>query len=511
MRRFVYILILFNIAIAGGCAKKNYMDNIQTTLPKTFNSIRKPAVAGSFYPENSQDLQKKIYKYLEKAKPVAKGKNVRAIMVPHAGYDYSGQVAAYGYKLLSGRKVNTVVIISNSHSAYFDGLAIDNNEAWQTPLGIVALDLDFADKLVNVDNLIYFNKEAHTEDHTLEVQLPFLQTVLGANFKILPILFGNTNDKAYEKLAQALNKYLTDDDIVVVSTDMSHYPSYEDANIIDNKTLDFVKKFDQLGLEAHIADTMNKKVSNEQTLCCGIDGVKTVLELSKLAGWQTAQILKYANSGDVLIGDKNRVVGYGAVAFWGEEEEGEEINGQAKANLDQKQKTILLDIAKKSVEAQVRGAEMKTINIKDERLNWKEGAFVTLKKNGELRGCIGQIMPSGKPLWEVVQNMGEAACSQDHRFNPVSENELEDIEYEISVLSTPVKVDDWNDIILGKHGVIVKKGFRSGVFLPQVADETGWSKEEFLGELCSQKAGLEPDCYKNKSVELQVFTAQVFK
>ena len=179
--------------------------------------------------------------------------------------------------------------------------------------------------------------------------------------------------------------------------------------------------------------------------------------------------------------------------------------------LDKRQQKELLAIARQTVESYVREGKILKFEIKDERLQKKEGAFVTLHKDGELRGCIGQIIPTDKPLWEVVRDMAIAACSEDYRFNPVAENELNKLDYEISVLSAPEKIDNWQDIKLGEHGVIIEKGRQSGVFLPQVATETDWSLEEFLSQLCSQKAGLDPDCYKKTGdVKLKVFTAQIF-
>ncbi|MBU4319369.1 MAG: AmmeMemoRadiSam system protein A [Proteobacteria bacterium] len=179
--------------------------------------------------------------------------------------------------------------------------------------------------------------------------------------------------------------------------------------------------------------------------------------------------------------------------------------------LNKKQQQELLKIARASVEGYIRSGSAAKFSISDDRLKVKEGAFVTLRKDGKLRGCIGQIIPSGKALWQVVRDMAVAAAVEDNRFLPVRAEELEELKYEISVLSAPRKINNWQGIELGKHGVIIKKGLRSGVFLPQVADETGWSKEEFLAQLCCQKAGLSADCYKNDAnVELKIFTAQVF-
>lgn len=178
--------------------------------------------------------------------------------------------------------------------------------------------------------------------------------------------------------------------------------------------------------------------------------------------------------------------------------------------LNNEQKKKLLDIAKQTVESYVLTGKAPEFKVDDEKLNKKQGAFVTLHYGGQLRGCIGQIVPTNKPLWQVTRDMAILSSTKDSRFNPVSKTELTELFYEISVLSAPEKISDWQNIELSKHGVIVQQGYHSGVFLPQVADETGWSKEEFLSHLCEDKAGLPADCYKSKNIELSVFTAQVF-
>lgn len=180
--------------------------------------------------------------------------------------------------------------------------------------------------------------------------------------------------------------------------------------------------------------------------------------------------------------------------------------------LNNEQQKKLLQIARESVEHFVSNGEKKEFKITDDELLDKKGAFVTLHVGGELRGCIGRIEPSEEPLWQVVRDMAIEAATGDPRFFPVEEKDLEKLDYEISVLSVPERINDWKKIELGKHGVIVKKGYNSGVFLPQVATDTGWELEKFLGELCGSKAGLAYDCYKNDpEVELYIFTAQVFK
>ena len=492
-------------------------------MPK---KIRQPAVAGQFYPSKPGAISEKIEKFLNQAPEQSVIGQIKAIIVPHAGYDYSGTVATYAFKQLQGRKINTVVIVSNSHKAYFDGVAIDDNNFWQTALGQVAVDKVLADKLVKADQAIKYNGEVHQVDHNLEVQLPFLQTVLEPGFKIVPIEFGNKDDGSYKKLAKALKDNLGEDDLVVISTDMSHYPKFEDANKIDQGTLEKIKSGDVVELEKYATEVENAGYANEQTVLCGIDAVKTVMELSKLAGWDQIEILKYANSGDVLIGDKSQVVGYGAVAFLSKKLEVRSKKENANTNtnenatltaatatgeLNNEEQKILLKIAKETVESFVKTGRVPEFSVSDERLNQKHGAFVTLNKNSQLRGCIGQIVPSSDPLWQVVREMAVAACSEDGRFEPVSKDELNKLEYEISVLLKPETISDWRKIELGKHGVILGQGRNRGVFLPQVATETGWTLEEFLSQLCWQKAGLPPDCYKDKDTEMEVFTAQVFK
>lgn len=514
MKKLLLVLVLIFLT---SCAK-----------PQTFNDmpkkIRPTAAAGQFYPNEPGAITDKIQRYLKQAPEEKIAGQVKAIMVPHAGYDFSGSVAAYAFKELQGKKINTAVIISNSHKVYFDGAAIDESDAWQTPLGTVAVDKELADKLVKADGSIKYDSAVHASDHPLEVELPFLQTALAGDFKIVPIMFGNKDDDTYIKLAQALKDNLGEDDLVVISTDMSHYPKYEDANKIDKETLEKIKNGKAEGLADYVKKVENSGYANEQTVLCGIDAVKTLLELARLESWDKINILKYANSGDAPgIGDKSQVVGYGAVAIaqtqkskileapFGTSKSQNENAASTTGELNIDEQKILLNIAKETVESFVLTGKVPEFEISDERLMQKQGAFVTLNKNGQLRGCIGQIVPSDEPLWQVVRKMAVAACSEDGRFNPVSKEELSKLEYEVSVLSTPEPIADWRQIELGKHGVIIKQGGRSGVFLPQVATETGWTLEEFLSELCWQKAGLVPSCYKDKDTQILVFTAQVFK
>lgn len=470
--------------------------------------VRESAVAGAFYPADKEELTAMIGDFLDNTKEVDVKGDIIAVVVPHAGYVYSGHVAAHGFKQLQGRKINTVAIICNSHTAHFAGIVIDDADSWKTPLGIVEVDKRLTGKLVNASNAINYNKALHQHDHTIEVQIPFLQTVLKGNFKIAPILFGNSYDDSYKELARVLATSLGRDDIVVISTDMSHYPNYEDANKIDQKTLEMIKEKDVAKLEEYIEKVKALNIPGEQTLCCGIDGVKTAIELSNILGAEF-EILRYANSGDVEIGDKSRVVGYGSLIMYIPKEVGEKEGMIMKDEyLSKEEKVKLLQIAKASIIEAVTGNEQPEVVVTGDRLRQNCGAFVTIKKHGQLRGCIGYII-AVKPLYQTVEDVAKSAAISDPRFRPMSEEELKDIEIEISALTPLKRIYDVNEIEVGKHGIVIKKGFYSGLLLPQVATEYGWDRNTFLEHTC-MKAGLPKDAWRDESTEIQIFSAEVF-
>lgn len=472
--------------------------------------IRKPAVAGAFYPEDKETLEEAVQLFLDRAERGDIEGRILALIVPHAGYAYSGQVAGYGYKQIQGRRINTAVIICNSHTAYFPGIAIDESRAWQTPLGSIEVDKELASRLVDADSKIQYNSVVHSRDHTIEVQLPFLERVIKGDFKIVPLLFGNTYDDSYKRLARLLYDNLGDDDIVIISTDMSHYPAYEDANQIDPSTIEIIKEGDVAKLERYMEEVKGRNVPGEETLLCGRDGVKTLMGLYSILGNARIESLKYANSGDVEIGDKSRVVGYSSLALYVPadlETREEALMDEEYLSKEEKQK--LIKIAKSSILEAVTGKREEKIDVAEERLKENGGAFVTIEKHGRLRGCIGNLQGE-QPLYLTVRDMARAAALNDPRFPALEPAELKDIDIEISVLSPLKKVESADEIKMGIHGVVIRRGFNSGVYLPQVALETGWSKERFLSSLCADKAGLPPLAWKDKSTEIYIFSAEVF-
>jgi AmmeMemoRadiSam system protein B/AmmeMemoRadiSam system protein A len=501
----VIIFVIFVLMIIGatlifdkGIMKNKSKNSDELISDNIKGAVRKPAAAGSFYPDNEKELSSLVNEYLSKVELPQLEPNIRAIIVPHAGYVYSGQVAAYAYKALIGKPVSRVIILGNSHQEFFDGASIYPQGYFETPLGKIEIDADFAQKLMDADKKIYFKESAHLEEHSLEVQLPFLQKVL-KSFKIVPIILGN-QEGSVDILINALKGLIDSDTLIVVSSDLSHYPNYKDANYSDNKIIDAILSKKRENLQKTISALEKEGISNLQTCACASDSAEVAMALMQ---GKNSKLLKYANSGDIT-GDKSRVVGYASIIF------SDSSTDSGQLNKEQQQR--LLEIARESVETYVKDGKVPEFKENDSGLNRELGAFVTLTKNGDLRGCIGVFTGDvDEPLYRVVSEMAISAAANDPRFNPITESELDKLDYEISVLSPLKKVASWKDIEIGKHGVRIVRGSRSGVFLPQVATENNWDLDMFMNVLCTQKAGLPADCWKDKNTEIYVFTAQVFE
>jgi AmmeMemoRadiSam system protein B/AmmeMemoRadiSam system protein A len=458
--------------------------------------IKYPNVAGTFYPADPAVLSGQIDAFLENAKPDTVTGKIFALISPHAGYDFSGQVAAYGYKLVKDKPYKTVIVLAPSHYYVFKGVSVYPQGKFHTPLGDLEVDSDFTQKVLNNDPEISFDQRAFAKEHALEVQLPFLQKVL-KNSRIVPIILGQCSYQTCQKLAEVLKAAIAkrSDVLVVASTDMSHGYDFEQTPIIDNRTLSYVENMDAQGLYQGLEE--------ERLQLCGGYGVVATLLLAKSLGHDKVKVLKYTNSAEVT-GQKikgNWTVGYSSIAI---DQEKKEVN-----MLNKEERKKLLSLARKSIEIYLKDGKRLELTESDPLLFKEMGAFVTLREHAQLRGCIGSLVGS-KPLYLTVGDMAIEAAVGDPRFSPLGLSELKSIEIEISVLSPMEKVDSADKIKLGLHGVLLKRGFNSGVFLPQVATETGWTKEEFLSNLCSHKAGLSPDAWKDKKTELYIFSAEVF-
>ncbi len=487
---------------------------ILLSLMATFGfceNVKEPNVAGAFYPDDPKVLSAMIEEFLAQAKPSAMNGEIFALISPHAGYGYSGQVAAFGYKLIEGKPYKTVIVLAPSHQYAFSGVSVYADGAFRTPLGEVMVDRDFTQKLLNKIKDVAYVPEAFAKEHAVEVQIPFLQKVLPF-FKIVPIIMGDSSYDTCQRLAILLKHPIGErkDILVVASTDLYHGYDFEEALRVDKETVSSVEKMD--------AEALFKGLEDGQLQMCGGYGVVTTLILSKLLGHDKTKVLCYTNSAEVT-GKREKgvwTVGYVSCAidndspnFIGIVGVPLAVEGGVTAMLNIAQRKRLLEIARKTIETYLKSGKKMEVAETDPVFNKEMGAFVTLHKSGELRGCIGNIIGRG-PLYLTIRDMAIEAATGDPRFPQVNADELKNIEIEISVLTPLEKIDDVSKIKMGVHGVLVRKGFSSGVFLPQVATETGWSREEFLSNLCAHKAGLAEDAWKDKSTDIYIFSAEVF-
>ena len=464
----------------------------EKTVPS--KEVRRAAAAGSFYPADPVALKSQIEKDLNSIQKVASGRPLRVLIVPHAGLDYSGPTAASAFKQLAGSSYNKIILIGPSHHHLFGYAAVDNSSSWETPLGKVDFDADLAAKIISVPQNIITDRSVNADEHSLEMEVVFLQSVL-PDFKIVPILISNPSDELITALAYRIAQNMDKETLLVVSSDLSHYPDYATADMVDKKTIAAVISGNM--------DYFQTLPSGVDTLACGFEAIRVADRVSRFLALDPPQLIKYQNSGDIT-GDKSRVVGYGAIGYTGSN------LSLVVPELSPEAKTEALNIARTTLDNFVRNKTIPGgINIIHPELYAPLGAFITLRKKGDLRGCIGEFEPD-KPLYKVIQDKTIAAASTDPRFNPVTRDELKDISLEISVMTPKQKISDWHNIKLGTDGVVVIRDNHAGTFLPQVATDTGWKLEEFLGHLCAEKAGLNENCYTSPATDIYIFQAQVF-
>jgi MEMO1 family protein len=466
---------------------------------------RQPAVAGSFYPANREELNAALKQFFTHAAPSKDIQNIIAVISPHAGYVFSGEVAASAFNQLDpAKEYQNIFILGSSHYIAFEGASIYSQGNFITPLGTVKVNTELADQLLKNTSVFSQRADAHAREHSLEVQLPFLQYRLKKDFKIVPIILGTQSPETCRRIAEALQPYLNTKNLFVISTDFSHYPSYADAKNVDKATADAILTNSPENLIHSMASYKQKGIPNLATCLCGWTSVLTLLYMTEGNADVAFTHIEYKNSGDTEYGDKNQVVGYNAIAISLREKK-----GRAEFKLSDKDKKDLLMIARNTVEYYVKNHTKPEIEEKhlSSILKTNCGAFVTLKKHGNLRGCIGRFDAS-EPLYKIVQDMAIASSTQDSRFMPVEPNEIPELEIEISVLTPMRRITSIDELELGKHGLYMKKGYHSGTFLPQVAAETDWTKEEFLGHCAQDKAGIGWDGWKD--AELFVYEALVF-
>ena len=472
--------------------------------------IREPAVAGLFYPSDKAELSRAIDHYLAGARPEPIP-NLKALICPHAGYEYSGPVAATGYKLLVGREYRTVILMAPSHYARLSGASVSRANVFRTPLG----DVPISDKARGLAKLNPFALEsaemvqrpgwwtqssrkapasgedtAHTWEHSDEVQVPFLQKTL-KSFELLPIVFGDVDP---ESAARVLAGQIDDQTLLIASSDLSHYHSYAEAKELDTRCVKAVCALDLAQMATQEA--------------CGEKPILTLMHLARMKGWQ-ARLLDQRTSGDTA-GDKGRVVGYAAIAFYAP------TNSAAKAQFGEPERKRLLELVRttlKEVVTNGRLPEVRTNGLPASFLEPK-GCFVTLTRRGELRGCIGHIVPI-EPLYRAVMDNARSAAVRDPRFPAVTADELAGLEVEVSVLTEPKPLTFRSpEELLARlrpheDGVILAMEGRSATFLPQVWEQIP-DKAEFLSHL-ARKAGCDASAWRRAGTTVSTYQVEAFK
>jgi len=445
-------------------------------------TTRNAAVAGRFYTNDPQSLRKEIVGYMH-VKPQL-SEHPKLLISPHAGYVFSGPVAGRGYAEISDN-VKRVIIIGPSHYEYVKGFVLTQASWYETPLGKVAVDTATVKEL-QTNSLASISKNAEEPEHSLEVQIPFLQVRL-KDFSIVPVITGNVDPA---RLAELIFPFIDDSTLVVASSDLSHYHTQTEARELDNKTVETILDSDSEGfLDA-----------------CGETPIRVVMSLAKMLRLKPVKLdVRTSYETAPAYGEQNRVVGYASIAFVKSSESAEIIQNNSKDKIDEKNRQLLLKIARGSLEASVRGQHYKEPENIPADLKENRGCFVTLTVGEALRGCIGYIEPI-MPLYNAVVDNAKNAALSDPRFSPVTAVELDKITVEVSVLTVPqrLKIGGPDDILLKLRpeidGVILEKNGRQSTFLPQVWEQLP-DKIDFLRHL-SLKAGLGPDDWKSASYKI---------
>lgn len=476
---------------------------------RSFSGVREPSVAGQFYPGDAKALAAMIERQLAAAPttPTLPGP-VRALICPHAGYAYSGPTAAASYKRLQPGQAARVVVMAPGHFTLLRGASVGNFGAFRTPLGDVPVDTDAAASLCRC-KLVTNQPEAHVREHSLEVQLPFLQKTLG-RFSLVPLVMGEMTAGERDTLAEALLPLWGERTLIVASSDFCHYGQHfdfepfgrtdrESIAQLDREGIDRILAMDAAGFEDYIARTHNT--------ICGRVPIGVLLRLARLGPTPSAVLAAYALSGDIE-NDYDHSVSYAAIAFGGT---GGPAPAAAKAGaFSAAEKRVLLRVAREAMEQViVKRLKKPAVDTRElaPRLMEAGAAFVTLTEGGELRGCIGNI-EADEPLALNVAHNAVSAATGDPRFLPVGPEELSRIHIEINVLKPPFHIHDLGEFVHGRHGLILEKNGRRALFLPEVMVEQKWTPEETLSHLCL-KAGLESDAWRSGGT-LYCFETEAF-
>ena len=469
--------------------------------------VRKPAVAGSFYPSSAHELESMLGAWMHPSGGLAP----QAVIVPHAGYVFSGEVAASAFSHIpKGHSYKRIFLLGPSHRVGFAGASVDTLFSFaETPLGKVPIDIAAGKELIGRGGGAFTCRaDAHDREHCLEVQLPFLQTVFEEVPPIVPIVIGTQRLPVLQTLAEVLEPFFTEENLFVISSDFSHYPAYDDACKSDLYMAETIVNggLDEF-LEA-LARIRKMDYAGEDTAACGACAIAVLLDLMDRQGRDRFAVehLMYRNSGDSVYGDKEHVVGYNAFAIT--RKSGAPVEDGHLFHFTEDEKRAMIAAARASICSALRldhDIDDTPVGILKEK---GYGVFVTLHLDGLLRGCIGRFS-SSETLQATIREMARSAAFSDPRFPSLSRSEAHKVTIEISVLSPLKRIHSIDEFKLGRDGIYMIKGPHHGTFLPQVAEETGWDTEEFLGHCARDKAGIGWNGWKD--AELYTYQTEVVR
>jgi AmmeMemoRadiSam system protein B/AmmeMemoRadiSam system protein A len=515
----VFLIAVLCIAIAP--AKLEAEMAKETTHRKTptekNRTVREPAVAGTFYPAGTEELETMVDGYLREAalNPPSLGPEdeILMILVPHAGYVYSGRTASYAFSAIRGREYDTVILLGCPHRVPVRGAAVYCGDGFRIPLGTVPVNRELAQAIIDASDLIVDDATPHLPEHSLEVELPFLSMVL-EDYTIVPILLSgdaHTLELVSQAVVDGLRRVRGSSEgvLFVISTDLAHYPRHEDAERSDRAILDAFCTLDTQNLVSVNNEIMGSGIDGLQCTMCGLEAAYVGIRIANMTGGEVAKVLHTSTSADAgIAASDERTVGYGSVIVTGHRKP---LSDRFEP-LKKEEGEFLLQIARNTLFEYLNNERVPDPVLPleyTEHLTQQRGLFVTLYKQGALRGCIGNHVTS-LPLYRAVQYMVLQSALNDPRFPPLLPSEIDEVRIELSVyLSRVEPISSVKEYVPGKHGIILKNGSRSATFLPKVPIEQGWDKKQTLCEL-SKKAGLPQDAWKDNTTRFSVYETQLF-
>lgn len=476
--------------------------------------VRPAYCAGSWYPGNAKALAQQVDELLTAAPDAEIAGKPIAIIAPHAGYRYSAPVAAAGYRALRGHSYKRVIALAFSHrnAGRYQGLDVPRSlTAYATPLGEVPIDREVCDQLLKNPGFVS-DPDVDRGEHSLELQLPFLQRVLSTaasgeagpttTFKLVPLYVGRMSTKDYAAAAEAIAPWIDKDTLLVASSDFTHFgPRFGYTPFSDDKPEKLQALGDQGAAPILECDFDGFAAHLEKTgdTICGRGPIQLLLRILSVGGGAQGVRAAFDTSGN-MTGDWSNSVTYQSIVFT-----------RRPGTLGVHEREELLQLARRTVTAHLSGSQTPKVDTDQLPAGLRaDGAcFVTLENHGRLRGCIGNMQATG-PLYKAVIRNAVSAC-QDYRFlqNPVTAAELDQLDIEISYLTPMKRVEATESIVVGRHGLLIGRGPRRGVLLPQVAARRGWTREDFLAQTC-RKAGLPLDAWEQEGTEIYCFEAEVF-